>query len=416
VIRTDRRGAARVRDRAIAAAVATALIVLATGVAAAHDRSVSYSDMRLGETGAHLRARVTRLDLSRLPLDPFGDGAGDDAPSRYVAGHLTVRRGGEPCPASGPVRPVAAPAGWAVFEWDVACPSPGATELTSELFAHVAPSHLHFARVSSPGGAVSERVLTDHERSWRISARPERDPAAEGTPFTGYLALGVEHILSGWDHLAFVVALLLLATSLREVAGLVTAFTLAHSITLALATLGLVRPRGAGIEALIGFSIALVAAENAWLIGGRARSVPIGVAIVIAAFLVAAALGHGNLSMLALAGLGLFSLCHFALLETAEHPGRLRAAVAFGFGLVHGFGFAGVLAEMELPRARLVPALLGFNLGVEAGQLAVVALAWPLLQLLARVGGGRPRAAVNEVGSAAICGLGLYWFLTRAVG
>jgi hypothetical protein len=71
---------------------------------------------------------------------------------------------------------------------------------------------------------------------------------------------------------------------------------------------------------------------------------------------------------------------------------------------------------MDLPRSRLVPALLGFNLGVEAGQLAVVALVWPLLGFLARVKGGRPRVAVAELGSAAICGLGLYWFVTRALG
>jgi len=261
-------------------------------------------------------------------------------------------------------------------------------------------------------------VLSEGARSWEI---PEPGAAAAaaavaGTPFSGYLVLGVGHILSGWDHLAFVLALLLLATSLPEVARLVTAFTIAHSITLALATLGLVRPRSAGVEALIGFSIALVAAENAWLMSGRGLLVPVAAAALIAVFVGLAALGLGNLGALALLGLGIFSLCHFALLDRAEHPERLRAAVAFGFGLVHGFGFAGVLAEMDLPRSRLVPALLGFNLGVEASQLAVVALVWPLLRFLARVKGGRPRVAVAELGSAAICGLGLYWFVTRALG
>jgi hypothetical protein len=392
------------------------LFLLDAGAALGHDRSVSYSDVRLGEAGARLRARVTRLDLSRLPLDPFGDSAGDDALGRYVAGELTVRRGGEPCPPAGPPQAVGSPEGWAVFEWDVRCPEEGPFELTSDLFADVAPSHLHFARVALPGGRVWERVLSDHERTWSVADSSAPAPDTGGTPFVGYVALGVEHILSGGDHLAFVLALLLLAGSLREVAALVTAFTIAHSITLALATLGLVRPRGAGVEALIGFSIALVAAENAWILGGRGRAIPAGVAALIAACLVLAALGVGNLSALALAGLGLFALCHFALLDRAERPGRLRAAVAFGFGLVHGFGFAGVLAEMDLPRSRLVPALLGFNLGVEAGQLAVVAVVWPVLQVLARARGGAPRTAVAEVGSAAICGLGIYWFLTRAVG
>jgi hypothetical protein len=126
--------------------------------------------------------------------------------------------------------------------------------------------------------------------------------------------------------------------------------------------------------------------------------------------------GVGTLPPLALLGLGLFSYCHFALLDGAARPGRLRAAVAFAFGLVHGFGFAGVLAEMDLPDDRLVHALLGFNVGVELGQLAIVAVLWPLLRLVARIGDGSAERLVAEVGSAAICGLGLFWFLTRALG
>jgi hypothetical protein len=167
------------------------------------------------------------------------------------------------------------------------------------------------------------------------------------------------------------------------------------------------------VEALIGFSIALVAAENGWILGRRGRAVPAAVA--------------GGLALLALApgsavpragllGLALFSLCHFALLQRSSRPARLRVAVAFAFGLVHGFGFAGVLAELELPAQQLAAALFGFNAGVELGQLAVVACLWPCLRALARPAGGRALALVAEAGSAAICGLGLFWFLTRALG
>ena len=121
----------------------------------------------------------------------------------------------------------------------------------------------------------------------------------------------------------------------------------------------------------------------------------------------------GALSPLALLGLALFSLCHFGLLSRSPRPARLRAAIAFAFGLVHGFGFAGVLAELELPTGRLVPALFGFNVGVELGQLGVVLLVWPLLRALARVRGEPAARLTAELASAGICGLGLYWFLTR---
>jgi hypothetical protein len=131
---------------------------------------------------------------------------------------------------------------------------------------------------------------------------------------------------------------------------------------------------------------------------------------------VLAAFGIGNVPALALAGLALFAGCHFGLLDRVDRPARLRAAVAFAFGLVHGFGFAGVLAQMDLPRERLAAALFGFNAGVEIGQLAVVLAFWPVLRLVARLGGDRALRPVAELGSAAICGLGLFWFVTRTFG
>jgi hypothetical protein len=194
----------------------------------------------------------------------------------------------------------------------------------------------------------------------------------------------------------------------------VTGFTVAHSITLGLAVLGLVEPDARSIEALIGLSIAMVAAEDGWLMSGRSPAVPIAVAIGLGVTIALAALGYGGMSVLTLGGITLFAACYFGLLERSSRPARLRVAIAFAFGLVHGFGFAGVLAEMELPTQRLAPALLGFNLGVEAGQLVVVAALWPLLRGLARLGGERAHRLVIETTSAAVCGLGLFWFVTRA--
>ena len=211
-------------------------------------------------------------------------------------------------------------------------------------------------------------------------------------------------------------ALLLLAGSWREVAVLVTSFTVAHSVTLALAVLGVVRPDGAAVESLIGFSIALVAAENAWLLGGRGLAVPAVALAAIGAMGLAGFFGAAALSPLSALGLALFTFCHFALLDRSERPARLRAAVAFGFGLIHGFGFAGILNELALPTERLAPALLGFNVGVEIGQIAIVAVGWPLLLLLENRSGGAWHRLVAEVASAAIAGLGVFWWVGRSFG
>jgi hypothetical protein len=117
-----------------------------------------------------------------------------------------------------------------------------------------------------------------------------------------------------------------------------------------------------------------------------------------------------------LLGLALFSACYLALAAAPGGSLRLRPAVTLLFGLVHGFGFASVLAEVGLPRGRLVPALLGFNLGVELGQLVAVAGVLALGLLARRAARAGPRALASDGLSAALCALGLFWFLGRAYG
>ena len=175
-----------------------------------------------------------------------------------------------------------------------------------------------------------------------------------------YLLLGVEHILSGFDHLLFVIGLLFLVGFRRRLVWTISAFTAAHSLTLASAALGWVTLRSAPVEASIALSIVLVASE---------------------------ALRHR---------------------ETLAR--RLPAMVAFFFGLVHGLGFAGALQEIGLPQQHLVTALLTFNLGVEFGQLLTVGIAWALVRLLGRWSwAARLRAPILY----AIGGLAAYWSLLR---
>jgi hypothetical protein len=403
------------------------LVSIAVAIAAAptparaHGRSLSYSSFELTRTGAVVRVRIPRVELTRLALDPVLDPGTQAAVIQLLASSVRLSSHGQPCPPSVDPAPMEAPEGWVVYEWTVKCPDPGAPVVSSTLLLDVAPSHLHFTRVKLLDGTVREAVLSEAQTSWALG---ELDPSggaksggsAAGTTLLGYVRLGIAHIATGYDHIAFVLALLLLATSLREVASLVTGFTIAHSLTLALAVLGVVRPQPAAVEALIGFSIALVAAENSWLLGGRPRSVPVVVVAGLVGLAAAAALGNGAVAAPALLGLALFSGCHFGLLDRVERPARLRAAIAFAFGLVHGFGFAGVLAEMDLPAHRLAAALFGFNVGVEIGQLTIVAMAWPVLRMLERAREGHAYRLVAEVGSAAICGLGLFWFVTRTLG
>ncbi|HEV7732131.1 MAG TPA: HupE/UreJ family protein [Candidatus Binatia bacterium] len=376
------------------------LLVVLAAPAVAHERSTSWAVWDLGLHEAGVTFRTSALEASRLPWPP-----GDTTRfGNYLTDRIRLVAGETPCMPVASPHALVAPPGRLALAWRVRCDADGPLRIESTAFLDVAPSHLHFVRVRHADGTSTERVLSDGLRAWRLGD--------DGAPsLLASTRLGLEHILSGPDHLAFVLALLLLAGTVGETLRIVTGFTIAHSLTLAAATLGFVHPEQAPVEALIGLSVALVAAENVWLAGTRGTVLPLLTASVLLALSLLAALGIGNVPALALVGIALFSACHLLRLRRSGTPLRLRWGAAFAFGLLHGFGFASVLVEAAFPPLDLARVLLGFNVGVELGQLAIVVLVFPLI-----VAAGRWRPLVAEVGSAALAGLGVFWFATRAFG
>lgn len=216
-------------------------------------------------------------------------------------------------------------------------------------------------------GQTRVHTLTAANATVRLYGAAD-DGRGMGEVARAYLALGVEHILSGIDHLLFVAGLLFLVGFRRRLVWTITAFTAAHSLTLASAALGWLTLRPPPVEACIALSIVLVAVE--------------------------------------------------ALRERDTLARRAPALVAFLFGLVHGLGFAGALKEIGLPDQHLAVALLTFNLGVEAGQLLAVGAAWVLVGwLLPRVPARvLPAAQAAWLRPAALYGIGTlaaYWSLER---
>jgi hydrogenase/urease accessory protein HupE len=242
-----------------------------------------------------------------------------------------------------------------------------------------APGGLAGQRIEFPGlqGTISDvlvrQIATDGAVTTTLvrSSMPwiDLDAPAPGARavFGGFVVHGIEHILFGWDHLLFVLALMVIVRGTRALVWTITAFTLAHSITLALAALGVVRVPGPPVEAAIAFSIVLVAAEIV-----RLR--------------------RGEPSL------------------TARWPWL----IAFCFGLLHGFGFAGALSDIGLPRAKLPLALLAFNLGVELGQLAFIAAVLVLAAIVRRAGALRAAGQhALRVAPYAIGSLAAFWFVER---
>ena len=215
-------------------------------------------------------------------------------------------------------------------------------------------------RIAFADGSSVTQVLRPQAPSFVV-----REPGDGHVDGWGYFRLGIDHILSGVDHLLFVFGILWIVAGFRRLLQAITAFTAAHSITLGLATLGVVRVPTAPVEALIALSIVLLAVE----IARRDR-------------------GAGGL--------------------TARKPWL----AAFTFGLLHGFGFAGALSQIGLPTGDVPLALLAFNLGVEAGQIAFIAAATVLLRATQalRV---RPRPWMRAVPAYTIGSFASFWLLQR---
>ncbi len=380
--------------------------LLVPAPAAAHQKSVSYSKWTFVEGGAIAEVRVRWLELTALPaiaeaVDREGGPFDLSLVLPYLEERLSLHTETGACEVN-PASAVRLPAeqGWLRVEWRVHCDG-APTRLQSQLFSSLT-NHVHFATILGPEPV--DVVLSPTSPSASLSfGGPEGSSGGIGS----YLRLGVEHILSGWDHLAFLLLLIVVAARLREVAVLVTGFTVGHSVTLAAAALGAVVPHVRAVEATIAASILIVSLENANM--ERIRG---GILVVAGALCIFAASAlFGGLP--AFWGILLFTASYFALLRTTSDGGRLRWVIACLFGFVHGLGFSGVLLEQELPRADLVQALFGFNVGVELGQLLVVALIWPVLCLLRR---RHVDTAAVDLTSFAGAALGTFALIVRVFG
>lgn len=385
-------------------------LLLVAGAARAHTRSQSFSawDVRGSEVIAVFG--VSAYEATRLA--PFAVGTDASAAlGAHLAAHVSVARDGKACSAEAP-RTLAARTGTLRVELRFSCVAAGALDITNEAFFDAAPSHVHYARVRIETAPAADLIFTASQRVRAIGG----DGPEMGASFAAYVRLGVEHIAGGGDHVAFLVALLLLCRRLRDVVFLVTGFTLGHSATLALAVLGAVRPDAPVVEALVGFTIALVAAENVGVRTGAEKTLAITAAAGLAVLAVLRATTGAGLPLVTLVGLALFSLCSLHLARTEAEAARMRPLLTLLFGLVHGLGFASVLLEVGLPRERIAVALLGFNVGVELGQLAVVASLWTAAGFVVRRAGTRHDfgLALDAV-SAVLCGLGLFWFVGRSL-
>lgn len=331
--------------------------------AAAHPVPFSYLDVRLDAGGLRGTLTVHVFDAAhelgvdppdRL-LDPAVASARAAGLESLLGSRLTLAGAGRPLDiAWGPIEVLADKQSLRLpFSATV---RPAMVRIRAALFPYD-PKHQTFVNVYEDSALRQQAILdADHASIEYVS----RSPQGTLLVVRRFVAAGIQHILIGPDHILFLIGLLLLGGTIRRLSLVVSAFTVAHSITLTLAALRIVSPPPSLVEPLIALSIVYVGVDNLMVKGGR----------------------------------------------------DVRVWIAFAFGLVHGFGFASVLREMDLPARALGWSLFSFNLGVEIGQLLVVVLVASALAALRH----RSEAAGRRLafaGSLVVVVAGTFWFVQR---
>jgi hypothetical protein len=352
----------------VAIAIATWLIAVP---AAAHAVGVSRGEYVVEDRVVRVSASFARGELAQVvpSLDPDGDGTitpaelalAHDALGAVMTREILVTSSGAACPGSFEGARLTEGDGVAA-ELRYTCPDPP-TKLEIDargLLGKLLHGHRHLVHAVIGRAVIDEIAFRGHDVVAVADQASSKGRASDVPSSLGFVRMGVEHILTGYDHLVFLLGLVVVGGRLRSMLTVVTAFTIAHSVTLATAALGFWAPPSRVIEPLIALSVAYVGVEN---------------------FFVASV--------------------------------EKRWRITFPFGLIHGFGFAGALREIALPRAQIPSALVLFNAGVEVGQIAVMALALPLVLFL-RSNGNRTRCTFALSGAVALAGL--FWFVVRIAG
>jgi hypothetical protein len=386
--------------------------------AGAHERSESFSHWYFSGSGSRsgLTATVT-IPLREVML-LYQNGDSSIPPrqlfGRHLADNVAVYSNTAACDQQ-TMNILQAASGFVRVELQFDCGAGTPTGIQYRALFDIAPGHVHYAKLHRDGSMLAEELITDSNDYWDVS---NVDADTSTNSFAEFLMIGIKHISSGADHIAFLLGLLLIAGSLRRSVIAVTGFTLGHSTSLAAAVFGFVRADGQLVEAFIGFTVALVAVEY-FLV--RRRAV-IGIALACTAF--AWSVGLAALlmdampfrSLFAYLGFGVFAACYLLASRDVARISATRATTLLFiatacFGLVHGFGFAGFLMDTGLLGSALLIPLLGFNLGVEIGQLILVAA---VLSLVAVVPRQVPRI-VPQLLASSLCGIGVLWFIARTL-
>ena len=331
----------------------------------------------------------------------------------YLSQHLKVTSEGKNCSLVDEIKELNSQEGSLNLSLNFECPSNNEIKIINNALFNLVQSHIHIARIYIDNNLYTEKALFFNDQS--IDLNEEKENNSFSNSFYKFFSLGLDHILSGYDHLLFILGLLLLVTNLKRLLLVITGFTIGHSLTLSLSVINIIQVKSSLVEALIGYTIMFVGLEYLYKENNDHRVSMIFITTLSLLLLIFGNLINPNFPYFLILGILLFSLGYFYLLKNLNSENNLLSIITIIFGLIHGFGFGGFLLGSKISSENIFSGLLGFNLGVEVGQIIFVLLILLIYKLLMTLKITKIIEVMKNLSFFLVVFFGFFFFIQRLI-
>ena len=331
----------------------------------------------------------------------------------YLSQHLKVTSEGKNCSLVDEIKELNSQEGSLNLSLNFECPSNKEIKIINNALFNLVQSHIHIARIYIDNNLYTEKALFFNDQS--IDLNEEKENNSFSNSFYKFFSLGLDHILSGYDHLLFILGLLLLVTNLKRLLLVITGFTIGHSLTLSLSVINIIQVKSSLVEALIGYTIMFVGLEYLYKENNDHRVSMIFITTLSLLLFIFGNLINPNFPYFLILGIFLFSLGYFYLLKNLNSENNLLSIITIIFGLIHGFGFGGFLLGSKISSENIFSGLLGFNLGVEVGQIIFVLLILLIYKLLMTLKITKIIEVMKNLSFFAVVFFGFFFFIQRLI-
>ena len=383
----------------------------------AHYFSESFSKWNISNQDIKVNFNLLELEATRiLKIDKYKNLLSNNLSENeifkiYLENNLFVESEGMGCYLKDDTKILSSKEGYLRVELNYKCPFSSNIKIVNNALFYLIDSHIHIARIYQNNSILLEKALFFNDQSIHINESVKEKKNFE--QFSNFMHSGFNHIIGGYDHLIFVLGLLLLINNLKLLFLSITGFTIGHSITLALTALEIIIPNISLIEAIIGFTIMFVALEY---FNKKQNSPYTSIVFLIslsAVLIILSVINILHIPVFLLTGLLIISISYFLIKNYYSSSDKLLISLTVAFGLIHGFGFGSFLMSTNFDTSQAIVSLLGFNLGVEIGQLVFVSLILLIYKIFIALKMNNVIIFSKDLFFIITFSMGMFWYIQR---